>query len=103
VTAEKVYESKKNAYRQYIREIYTRINEELKKKNTFLTVAHTGRHVDCSLSLTAKELRPPHHTDGKERSAALLKEKSERLERERVERGEEGELRRKLAVEKVRL
>lgn len=58
LTAEKVYQAKKQAYHHYIREIYCKINEELKKKNSFLTVTSNGRHVDCSLSLTAKELRP---------------------------------------------
>jgi hypothetical protein len=85
VTAEKVYQSKKNAYRHYIKEIYTRINEELRKKNSFLTVTHSNRIVDCSLSLTAKELRPLR-SDGvslesKERSIQIHKERSERAGR----------------------
>lgn len=66
-----MYHAKKTAYKNYIREIYNRINEELKKKNNFLTIASQNiKHVDYHLSLTTKEVKifkaDPQKTEEKE-------------------------------------
>jgi hypothetical protein len=77
-----VYHAKKTAYKNYIREIYNRINEELKKKNNFLTIASQNiKHVDYHLSLTTKEVKifkaDSQKTEEKEESylKSKLKEK----------------------------
>ena len=40
-SAEQIYHLKKNAYKNYIREIYQKINDELKKKNSYFSIVTT--------------------------------------------------------------
>ena len=56
---EQIFNLRKNAYKNYIREIYIKINEELKKKNTYFNIVpHNMQIHNYSDALTTKEVKP---------------------------------------------
>lgn len=58
-SVEQIYNIKKNAYKNYVREIYHKINEELRKKNTYFTLVNHGiKQVNYTDALITKEVKP---------------------------------------------
>ena len=58
-SAEQIYHLKKNAYKNYIKEIYFKINEELKKKNSYFNIVTSNLHqLSYGDALTTKEVKP---------------------------------------------
>lgn len=58
-STQQIYQIKKNAYKNYVREIYQKINDELRKKNNFLCVATQNlKQLDYSNIIVAKEVKP---------------------------------------------
>ena len=50
-SAEQIYHLRKNAYKNYIKEIYLKINEELRKKNSYFNI------------VTHANMQPPNYTE----------------------------------------
>ncbi len=75
---------KKNAYKNYIREIYQKINDELKKKNSYFTlVTQNIKQINYSDAIITKEVKPISKYDQNEDSN-IKKKLRERLKLEKL-------------------
>lgn len=58
-SSEHIYHLKKNAYKNYIREVYLKINEELKRKNSYFNITTQNIHpFSYTDVLVTKEFKP---------------------------------------------